>query len=225
MSNSLVSIITANYNGENFIGDTIESVLSQTYPNWELIIIDDASTDQSMEIIKSYLDKEQRINLLTNTTNRGAAITRNRGIESAKGKYIAFLDGDDIWLSEKLEKQISFMENSVNCFFSTSYYEWIDESGINLNRVIKTKEKLTYSDLLDKNRIGCLTAIYNQEELGKVYMPLLRKRQDYGLWLELLKRTTFCYTYPEVTALYRVRENSISSNKLEMLKWNWNANY
>lgn len=222
----LVSIITANYNGEQFISETIDSVFDQSYQNWELIVIDDYSSDTSVEIIKEYIKKDDRIQLISNKVNLGAAKTRNKGIEAAKGKYIAFLDGDDLWRPEKLNKQISFMlENEKERLFSYTSYQWMDEQGKQLEHSLHALPEINYHDMLDKNRIGCLTAVYNQEVLGKVYMPDIRKRQDYGLWLKLLKRTEFCFGMEEVLADYRVREASMSSNKFEMLKWNWKLFY
>jgi len=218
--NELVSIITPSYNSAKFIGETIESVLAQSYKSWEMIIVDDVSTDDSVEIISKYINKDRRIKLIQLSKNSGAAVARNTSIENASGRFLAFLDSDDLWKPAKLEEQISFMlENDV--LLSYSSYELMDEDG-NLLEIIKDPdEKLNYADLLKENQIGCLTAIYDQEKLGKCYMPLIRKRQDYGLWLSILKKIPYAVKTPSNLAIYRVRKNSISSNKVELLKYNY----
>lgn len=215
----LVSIITANYNGENYISETINSILAQTYTNWELFIIDDSSDDNSLKIIKDFIQGSEKVHLIANDLNLGAAKTRNKGIEKAKGKYIAFLDGDDLWKPDKLKKQVRFMENE-NISFSFTDYDRIDDLGNFIEVVRLSQSVLSYEDLLEENKIGCLTAVYNQSSLGKVYMPNLRKRQDYAMWLKILKYTK-AYKLDESLAEYRIRENSISKNKVEMLKWNF----
>ena len=219
MQESLVSIITPCYNSANFIIETMESVIHQTYQNWELLITDDGSKDNSVSIIQDYVKKDSRIRLFK-IENSGAAVARNYSIKQARGMYIAFLDSDDIWLPFKLEKQIDFMElNNYN--FTYSSYQKMDESGSLGNLVTIVKDRLNYKDMLSSNKIGCLTAVYNAEVLGKIYMPLIRKRQDYALWLKILKLTDFAYGLDEVLACYRIREVSISSSKVEMLQWNW----
>ena len=217
---SKVSIITPSYNSSQFISETIQSVCSQTFSDWELIIVDDCSKDSSIELIKRFIDIDARIKLILNNCNEGAAVSRNQAIAYATGKYIAFLDSDDLWEPSKLEKQIAFMEEN-NAVLTYASYALIDEQSNSLEQVITPNEKLSYSDLLKANQIGCLTAIYNQEVLGKHFMPLIRKRQDYGLWLSILKVTPFAYKVPGVLAKYRVRENSISSGKLGLLKYNF----
>ncbi|MCG1036618.1 glycosyltransferase family 2 protein [Polaribacter sargassicola] len=219
--NKLVSIITPNYNSEKFISQTINSVLNQTYQNWEMIIVDDVSTDNSTKIIESYSLKDDRIILHKLQKNSGAAIARNKAISLAKGNFIAFLDSDDLWLPKKLEVQLEFMETN-NYPISYSSYEIIDENGKPKNKIIECKEKLDYNRMLYSNEIGCLTAMYNSDVLGKVYMPNVRKRQDYGLWLKILKMEKYAFGIPKVLAKYRDRSLSISNNKVEMLKWNWN---
>lgn len=187
MNRYLVSVITPNYNGEKFIIDTIKSVKSQTYTNWEMIIVDDNSKDNSISLIENFIKDDLRIKLIKNTSNLGAAVSRNIAIEKAKGRFIAFLDGDDIWKSIKLEEQLKFMmENKYP--FTYSYYDQITEDGDFIRNVTDIALKINYNKLLSKNIIGCLTAIYDTTYFGKVYMPLIRKRQDFGLWLELLKK-------------------------------------
>jgi glycosyltransferase involved in cell wall biosynthesis len=218
--NSLVSIITPLYNSEKFIEETIQSVLNQTYSNWEMIIVNDCSTDNGVDILKKYSEKDNRIKLIQLIKNGGGAVARNRAIEEAKGKYIAFLDSDDLWKPEKLEKQIKFMkENSYS--FTFTKYQQMNENGEKLEKYIEVPKTLNYKQALLKNPIGCLTVIYDSEKLGKVYLPLIRKRQDYALWLKILKSGVTGYGLNENLAYYRLRENSISSNKVDLIKYQW----
>lgn len=216
----LVSIVTACYNSEKYISKTIKSVLNQTYQNWELLLVDDCSSDNTMSILKEFQKADGRIRVLGLKKNSGAAISRNKAIEEAKGRFIAFLDSDDKWLPLKLEKQIDFMLKNGYHFTHTAY-ECVDDKGLLMNKTITPQQELTYKDLLYSNQIGCLTAIYDQGKLGKMYMPLLRKRQDYGLWLKILKTEKKAYAMPDVLSQYRIVENSISSHKPSLLKWNW----
>ncbi|MCI2228403.1 glycosyltransferase [Polaribacter sp. MSW13] len=218
--NNLVSIITPSFNSAKFIAETINSVISQTYKNWEMIIVDDVSTDNSVQIINSFIEKDDRIKLHKLKNNSGAAVARNKAIELSKGNFIAFLDSDDLWLQNKLEEQLSFMiANNYNLTYTS--YKVIKEDGSNLSKSIICEEKLSYKDMLFSNKIGCLTAIYNKDCLGKIYMPNLKKRQDYALWLKILKKESYAYGLPKILAKYRNRQESISNNKIEMLKWNW----
>ncbi len=216
----MISIITPLYNSQNFIESTIKSVISQTYQDWEMIIIDDCSKDAGPAIVAKYAKNDKRINLIKLKKNCGGAVARNRAIKEAKGKYIAFLDSDDLWQPEKLEKQIKFMEEN-NYDFTYTWYEKMDEEENLLNEVVRSKDKVDYKELLKSNQIGCLAAMYNQDKLGKVYMPLIRKRQDYALWLQILKKTKYGYCLKENLAQYRIVEGSISSNKLNLIKFNW----
>jgi glycosyltransferase involved in cell wall biosynthesis len=220
MKTELVSIITANYNAAKYISDTIESVLAQSYDNWEMIIVDDCSSDNSIEIIESYIAKDSRIKLVQLEQNSGAAVARNRAIELAQGRFIAFLDSDDLWQSDKLEKQISFMLKN-GYIFSYSHYDLIDEDNKRYGITFKAPPKVSYNDLLKTCSIGCLTAIYDTKSLGKVTMPLILKRQDYGLWLKILKKIDYAYCYDESLAIYRTRTNSISSNKIKAAQYQW----
>jgi len=219
MNNDLVSIITPSYNSEKFISKTIESVLSQTYQKWEMIIVDDCSSDNSNEIIKEYIKKDERIRLIKLEKNSGPAVARNRAIKEAKGRYIAFLDSDDLWLPDKLKKQIKFMEKN-NLSFTYSAYKLINEEDKELGIFIP-KEEIKYEDLLKTNYIGCLTAIYDSEKLGKLYMPNILKRQDYGLWLKILKQIKKTKAILEPLAIYRIRKKSVSSNKIKAAKYQW----
>ncbi|AUC22803.1 glycosyl transferase [Polaribacter sejongensis] len=219
--NNLISIITPNFNSEKFITQTIESVINQSYENWEMIIVDDLSTDDSINIINSFCKSDARIKLHKLKDNCGAAVARNKAISLANGNFIAFLDSDDIWLPKKLEHQLNFMLLN-NYLLSYTSYEIINEQGEKTTKIIKSKVKVDYKRMLYSNEIGCLTAMYNQDILGKFYMPNIRKRQDYGLWLKILKVEKYAFGMPEILAQYRDRSQSISNNKVEMLKWNWN---
>jgi len=216
----LVSIITPLYNSKEFIVETIKSVLLQTYQNWEMIIVDDVSSDNSCEIVDTFSEEDNRIKLVKLDVNSGAAAARNKAIQMANGKYIAFLDSDDLWHPNKLDKQISFMEKNKLPFTFTSYQK-INEEGSNFLGRGSAPNRVNYRNLLKTNVIGCLTAIYDTESFEKVLMPSIRKRQDFGLWLKLLKRTEYAYGLDENLATYRVRTNSISSNKLNTMSSIW----
>jgi len=217
--NPLVSIITPNYNASKYIDETIQSVIKQTYSNWELLIVDDCSTDNSVAIIKKYQGLDKRVRLLRLDKNSGAAIARNKAIEASKGDFIAFLDSDDRWFENKLEIQVSFMNNK-NCKLSyTSYYS-VNESN-QKSKLIVAKKKMTYKNLLTSNYIGCLTAMYSVNHLGKVYMPIISKRQDWALWLKITKSNIIAEGIQIPLAFYNNRQNSVSSNKINLLKYNW----
>lgn len=219
MKEELVSIIMPLYNSEKFIDVTLKSVLNQTYKNFEILITDDLSKDDGANKVLEYQKKDSRIKLFKLKVNSGAGIARNNSIAKAKGRYIAFLDSDDLWKPNKLEKQIEFMKKN-NCAFSFTEYEQISENGLYLGNVRKVPKLLTYKEAIYYNPIGCLTAIYDTNMLGKVYMPSIRKRQDYALWLKILKKTDG-FGINQNLASYRIRENSISSNKISLLKWHW----
>jgi len=217
--NELVSIITPSYKSAKFIAQTIESVMAQTYTHWEMIIVDDLSPDNSNEIIEKYSAKDSRIKLIRLEQNSGPAIARNRAIKEAKGRYIAFLDADDVWMPHKLEKQVVFMDEN-DLAFTYSSYELIDEEGKDLG-VFTTKERISYSGMLKTCSVGCLTAIYDTDKLGKVYMPNIIKRQDYGLWLKILKEINTTKGIVAPLARYRTHKHSISSNKLKAAWYVW----
>lgn len=217
--NQLVSIITPSYKAEKYIVKTIDSVTSQTYQNWEMIIIDDCSPDNANDKIEEYCKKDIRIKLIELESNVGPANARNEGIKQAKGKYIAFLDSDDIWLPQKLEKQISFMEEE-ELLLSYSSYHTIDENGSRIN-TRNVKEYIDYTDMLKSNHIGNLTGIYNCSELGKVYMDNVG-HEDYTLWLKIMKKIGSTRGVVEPLAEYRIFSNSISANKFKAMSWTWN---
>lgn len=215
-----VSIITPNYNSSSFIADTITSVIEQTYRNWELIVVDDCSTDNSLEIVQLAQKDDPRVKLIKLSENVGVAEARNIGIREAKGQFIAFLDSDDLWYPDKLEKQISFMkENNIDLCYTG--YEKINEQGKPFQKM-KVPLKISYKELLKTCYIGCLTAIYDTKNLGKIYMPTNTRREDYATWLNILKQTQYAYAVPETLAKYRVYSNQSSSKKINMAQENWN---
>lgn len=217
MVNPLVSIITPVYNCEKFIEETINSVLNQTYTNWEHLIVDDCSTDNSWQIILKYSQKDKRIRPFRLDKNSGAGIARNYAIKNAQGKYIAFLDSDDIWIPVRLEKHIYFMMMTDVSFSHSSYGYLNDDGKILPRKFFVSSQPVDYKSLLKKTEIGCLTAVYDQEKIGKFYMPDLRKKQDYALWLSILKTGIKSTPYPEILAYYRLRKGSQTSNKFNLV--------
>ena len=216
----LVSVIMPAYNSQDFISESIQSVIDQDYQNWELWIIDDASKDSTKEIAKNFSNNDSRIHLIENTANLGTHHSRNKGIKAAQGDFIAFLDADDIWKTQKLSKQLEFIrkKDAHSCFSS---YELISEDGTKLNKKVHALPELSYDKLLKANYVGNLTGIYNAKKLGKIFCPEISKRQDWALWLQVIKEGGTIYGIQESLAQYRVRKNSISRNKLEMLKYNF----
>jgi len=216
----LVSIITPVYNAEKYLKDTIESVINQDYDNWELIIVDDCSKDGSRLIIERYMELDKRIKLISLEKNKGVAFARNTGIKAAKGRYVAFLDSDDLWLPQKLEKQISFMLEK-NAYISFTAYELINESGKRLNKIINVPALVDYRRLLKENIMGCFTVIIDMEKINNIEMPIV-KHEDYATWLRILKDNVKAYGLNEVLGYYRKVNNSISANKYKSAKWVWN---
>ena len=221
MENPLVSILMPSYNSEKFISDTITSVLAQTYLNWELIIVDDCSADGTVSVITKFL-KEHRIKLYQSEKNTGTGITRNKALSHAKGRFIAFLDSDDLWKPKKLEKQLDYML-SKNKPFTFSFYDCIDENGESLHKRIEAPLNLKYKQLFWSNLVGNLTGIYDTDYFGKIEISSSRKRQDWMLWLTILKEIKTAKPIPESLAVYRVRDNSLSASKSSLLKHNYNV--
>lgn len=218
MEDKLVSIIMPTYNCAKFIGKTIESVIAQTYENWELIIVDDCSKDNTEEVVSKYKDNRIKYHKLEN--NSGAAVARTEAMKKARGSYMSFLDSDDLWKKDKLEKQLEFM-NKNNYNFTCTEYEQIDEEGNKLNKVIKVKKRADYNRILLDCPVGNSTVMYNVEKLGKFEVPNIRKRNDDALWLQILKKEKYIYGMPDILMEYRIRSNSISSNKLSLVKYHW----
>lgn len=222
MRDDLVSIITPVYNAEKFISNTIESVVNQTYRNWEMLLIDDCSTDSSAEIIKKIAEKDSRIRYIKLDKNSGAAVTRNWGLEEAKGRYIAFLDSDDVWKEEKLQKQMYLMKSKDIGFCFTSY-RYMIEDGSPTNKVARAPEKINYNGLLKNTIIGCSTVLVDKEKIGDFRMTNIRRGQDTATWLQLLKITDYAYGIYEDLVWYRVVDGSLSYNKLKAIKRTWNT--
>ena len=220
-SGDLVSIITPVFNCENFIKNTIESVLAQTYEKWEMILVDDCSPDGSADIIKEYSKKDKRIKYIKLKENSGAAFARNKALKSSKGRFIAYLDADDLWKSEKLEKQVNFMIKN-NCAFSCTDYEKIDEEGKSL-KTVRIPKKVNYDLFLRNTIIQTVGVMVDTNITGKevLIMPNIRRRQDAATWCQILKKGYVCCEVPEVLSYYRVVKNSLSSNKFKAMKMNW----
>ena len=215
----LVSIIMPAYNSEDFIAEAIETVRKQTYENWELIIVDDQSSDITYQIIKDYSIEDTRIKQDQLEVNSGAASARNRAVELAKGTFIAFLDSDDLWRPNKLELQINFMIENDYAFTSTDY-DKIDDEGKSLNHTVKSFPKLDYDGLL-RECPGNSTVIYNAEKLGKYKIPQIKKRNDYLMWLQVIKKSKDLYGLQETLTSHRIREGSLSNNKITLVKYHW----
>jgi glycosyltransferase involved in cell wall biosynthesis len=213
------SIITPIYNAEDFLDETLRSILDQSYTDWESILINDNSKDKSLEIANKFVELDSRFKIINKSESGGAAKARNAGIEQAEGRFIAFLDSDDIWNPTKLEKQIDFMKKN-NISFSFSNYHFISESG-EVASEVKVPLSVTYDSLLKGNVVACLTAIYDSNALGKVLMPDIRKRQDFGLWLAITKKDVTGYSLQESLAKYRLRKGSISDAKFNTMMYTW----
>ncbi|MFV5696975.1 glycosyltransferase family 2 protein [Flavobacterium sp. ZT3R17] len=216
----LVSIITPSFNSEKFIAETIQSVQNQTYKNWEMIIVDDCSSDETLSIVTKIALQDNRIQLFQSEKNSGTGIARNTALTKCKGRYISFLDADDLWKPQKLEKQINFLKIN-NLPFIFSFYDCIDEEGNPLNKRVEAPRNLSYRQLFFCNYVGNLTGIYDVNYFGKIAISSIRKRQDWMLWLTILKKIKTAQPIPESLALYRIRENSISASKLDLLKHNF----
>ena len=216
--NELVSIIMPSYNTGNFIKETIDSVINQTYSNWELIIVDDCSNDNTEEVVNNIKDK--RIKWMKNEVNSGAAVSRNKALKVANGRYIAFLDSDDLWKKDKLEKQIRFMKEN-NYYFSYTNYIEIDENS-NLNgKKITGPKKITRNGMFNYCWPGCLTVMYDVSKIGLIQIEDIKKNNDYAIWLKICKKVD-CYLLNEDLAMYRKRKGSISNQSyITLIKWHY----
>lgn len=223
--NPLVSIITPAYNCEKYIEETIISVLGQTYGNWEYIIVNDASSDGTGNILQEYADLDKRIRIVTLEKNEGVATARNVGTEEASGEYIAFLDSDDQWKKEKLERHMDFVLKN-NLSFSYTAYEVVDEEGKHIKNIIPKKLKVNYKELLfSANVIPCCTVIIKSKLMKDEHMPNI-PHEDFAAWLNILKKNSIeAVGMAEILSLYRKRSGSISSNKLRTIAWNWRIYY
>lgn len=211
-----VSVVIPVHNSEKHLKECIDSVINQTYKNLEIIIVDDNSTDSSLEIIKSYKDK--RIKIIESKEKLGAALARNKGVENATGNYICFLDSDDYWYKEKIEKQLDFIKDKA---FIYSKYLYLRK---NKTHIAKVPKSLTYNELLKNTAIFTSTVMFNMKYLKKedIYMPNIKRGQDAATWLKILKKIDKAYGMQEVLSIYRVGEKSLSSNKFKAIKRTWN---
>lgn len=220
METPLVSILTPAYNSEKFIAETIRSVQNQNYTNWEMIIVDDGSIDKTSSIASEMAKTDSRIKVFVLEKNSGTGIARNTALTKSSGRYIAFLDADDLWKPQKLQKQIDFLD--INKLpFTFSFYDCIDEDGKSLHKRVEAPINLTYRQLFFCNYVGNLTGVYDVQYFGKISISSIRKRQDWMLWLTILKKIKTAQPVPESLALYRIRDNSISASKTALLKHNF----
>ena len=220
MENETVSIIIPMYNSEKFIGQTIQSVQAQTYTDWEIIVMDDISTDKSAQLVKSYAKEDGRIHYFLEKEKSGVAKARNDAMAKAKGRYLAFLDSDDLWLPQKLERQLERMRQTESAFVYAGC-EVIDEQGRKTGQIRKVPEQTDYEKLLHGNVIPCLTVLIDRQAVGEFEMPRIG-HEDYATWLNLLKKIPAAYGINEPLACYRVNSQSVSANKLKAIKWTWN---
>lgn len=216
----LVTVVMPMHNSARFLGEAVDSVLVQSYENWELLIVDDASTDDSLNIAEDYAQRDSRIRVLSNSNPIGMpSAPRNEGIRAARGRYLAFLDSDDLWFPQKLEQQLPLFEDS-RVAIAYSDYEKISEEGERRNRIVTAPEHATYNSLLKGNVIGNLTGIYDRAKVGTVIVKDQR-HEDYVMYLEVLKRGYIARNTGTVLAAYRIRKSSVSSRKMRAIRWQW----
>ncbi|WP_417189864.1 glycosyltransferase family 2 protein [Bacteroides sp.] len=220
MIERLVSVIMPSYNASRFIAESINSVLLQTYVHWELLIVDDCSKDNSVEVIQKFADIDSRVKLFPLKENVGAAAARNIAIEHAQGRYIAFLDSDDVWNENKLRIQLSFMEQNSYAFTFSDYYV-MEEDGRKTGNIVRVPASLTYHQYLRNTIIGCLTVIIDKKQIGDFKMPLIKSSHDMALWLLIMKRGFMAYGLKEVLAGYRLVSTSNTAKKWKAAKDVW----
>jgi len=216
-----VSVVMPAYNASKYIGQAIESVLNQTYVNFELIVIDDCSTDNTYDIIKKYSENDNRIEVVKNKINSGVTFTRNLGISLAKYDWIAFLDSDDIWVKDKLEKQIKLTQKIPEAsliFTGTSY---INSEGKSYSYILKVPDKITYKELLKQNVISCSSVLVRKKCIENIKIPDGDIHEDFVAWLTILKKEKYAYGINEPLLIYRLSNNSKSGNKLKAIKMNY----
>ncbi len=220
----LVSIIVPVYNAEKYIEETIACVAAQTYENWELLMVEDCGTDGTMDIINRYIDKagDARIRIIRQPYNQGAARARNRGLQEARGRYIAYLDADDLWVPEKLELELTFMKEKDAAFVFTGY-EFADEQGRGTGKIVHVPETLSYRQALSNTTIFTTTVMFDTKKIGreKLEMPVV-KSEDSALWFRVLREGYTAYGLDENLVRYRRAGKSLSSNKLEAIRRIWN---
>ena len=222
--NELISIIVPVYNVEKFIRETMDSVMAQTCAHWELLLVEDGSSDGSVDAITDYMEakKDPRIRLIRQPFNQGAAKARNRGLQEAAGRYIAYLDSDDLWVPEKLERELAFMKEKDAAFAFTGY-EFADENGMGTGKVVRVPETLTFKQALSNTTIFTTTVMFDTEKIPKelLKMPVI-KSEDTALWWKVLKQGYTAYGLDENLVKYRRAGRSLSSNKLEAVRRIWN---
>ena len=216
----LVSVITPAHNAERFLADTVRSVQAQTYQHWELWIVDDVSTDGTAAIAAGFAQDDRRVRHLRLDENLGPAGARNAGMDAATGRYVAFLDADDLWLPTKLEMQIAFMSRTGS-HFSYTAYRMIDEDGTLIGRPVRVPEAIDYRGLLRNTTIGCLTVMLDRDHIGPARMPALRRHEDLALWYDILKRGFVAHGLQEDLARYRIVRGSRSRDKLATAAHMW----
>lgn len=220
MKEGLVSIITPTYNCGKFIAETIKSVQNQTYKNFEMIIVDDCSVDDTEAVVKEFSNSDERIKYYKLERNSGASVARTRAMQIADGEYMAFLDSDDLWKEDKLERQLAFMKENGYAFSCTAY-EKIKEDGEKTGKIVKTVKKIDYNRLLLDCPVGNSTVMYDVKKMGKFEVPLIRKRNDDALWLQMLKKEKYIYGMKDVLMEYRLRTASLSHKKSDLIKYHW----
>ncbi len=219
---ALVSIITPAFNAEKFVVQSIQSVQNQTHIDWEMIIVDDCSTDATVAIVKKFAQQDGRIKLVCLDKNSGTGVARQAALLLAKGQFVAFLDADDLWFPNKLQIQLAFMKTH-QLAFTFSFYDCINETGLLLHKRVEAPKNLSYRQLFFCNYVGNLTAIYERCFFENIKISNIRKRQDWMLWLYILKKIKFTKPVPETLAFYRIRENSLSASKIDLLQHNFNV--
>lgn len=214
-----VSVIMPLYNSSAFMEESVRSVLGQTFADFELVLVDDCSTDDTLTFAEALAGEDARIRVVAQPENAGACATRNAGISAARGRYIAFLDSDDQWKKEKLAIQLAGMLEK-NAAFSYTDYMVTDEHGAVI-RLNSTPERMNYHDLMKNTVIGCSTVVYDSERLGKRYFPLIRKHEDLALWLSILREIDHAHRCGPALSLYRIHPGSLSANKLKAASYTW----
>lgn len=222
-SSPLVSVVMPTFNSARYVTQAVRSVIDQSFQDWELLVVDDASQDETVQISRGIAEKDSRITVYSRSDNQGAAATRNEGIAASRGRYIAFLDSDDIWLPGKLSSQLAFMQTQ-QCAFSFSAYALIDQFGRETGKTVdlRSPDVVTYRDMLAKRAtLGCSTVVIDVHATGKFRMPAIRTGQDYALWLELLRPGRMAHRLGKVLTHYRITPNSISRNKILKARRQW----
>ena len=216
-----VSVITPAYNAAQYLEETVKSVQAQTFTNWEMIIVDDCSTDDTYELAKSLAYEDERIKVLQNEYNSGVAATRNRALDIATGEYLAFIDSDDLWLPEKLKKQIDFMIRGNYVLTYTNYQKFNSVTGVRYKKIIKAPPKMTSEMIYGDTSIGCLTVMINRMKTGPFHMPLIEHTEDNVTWQKILARGFTGYRLDEVLSLYREGTLSLTTNKKKASLQQW----